>query len=178
MLVIIEHITCRSYAHLLDLSYIATSGRKHISSSLPLRVISSSQQNRQTYRSSHVGEAKGTMIEVQAFDSGKGHCTTANNENDDRADYMSIISAHVSSLTPSLRRLSLTIHDNPEVRNKEFIAHEALTQFIREQEAKGQKWEVTPSAYGIETAFVAVWNSGREGAVVSFNAEYGEFLLD
>jgi metal-dependent amidase/aminoacylase/carboxypeptidase family protein len=63
------------------------------------------------------------------------------------------------------------------VRNKEFIAHEALTKFISEQRHEGQKWEVTPSAYGIGTAFVAVFDSGKRGPVVSFNAEYGEFEL-
>ena len=112
------------------------------------------------------------MIEVQAFDSGNGNTSV---DNDD-AEYMSIISSHIDALSASLRRLSLTIHDNPEVRNKEFIAHEAITEFISEQE--GQKWEVTPSAYGIGTAFVAVFDSGKEGAVVSFNAEYGEFIDD
>jgi hypothetical protein len=112
------------------------------------------------------------MIDIQSFDISNG----ANNS-DNNADYMSIISSHIASLSGSLRHLSLTIHDNPEVRNKEFIAHEALTKFITKQEHEGQKWEVTPSAYGIATAFVAVFQSGRPGAVVSFNAEYGEFNL-
>jgi len=112
------------------------------------------------------------MIDIQADDSGNGDIITANDNND--ADYASIISEHIDALSTSLRQLSLTIHDNPEVRNKEFIAHEAITKFISNQE--GQKWEVTPSAYGIGTAFVAVFDSGWEGSVVSFNAEYGEFL--
>lgn len=113
------------------------------------------------------------MIEVQTSDSGNGDISPIINNNN--ADYMSIISAHVQALSDSLRHLSLTIHDNPEVRNREYIAHEALTSFLREQEeGKGQKWEVTPSAYGIGTAFVAVFDSGREGSVVSFNAEYGK----
>lgn len=111
------------------------------------------------------------MLDFQASDSGNGD--TGINSNG--VDYMSIISQHISSLTPSLRHLSLTIHDNPEVRNKEYIAHEALTKFMSEQ--KGQKWDVTPSAYGIGTAFVAVFDSGKEGSVVSFNAEYGEFFF-
>jgi metal-dependent amidase/aminoacylase/carboxypeptidase family protein len=111
------------------------------------------------------------MIEVQTSSSGNGDSVNDNND----TDYSSIISSHIDSLSPSLRHLSLTIHDNPEVRNKEFIAHEAITKFIRAQSAVGQKWEVTPSAYGIGTAFVAVLDSGREGAAVSFNAEYGKF---
>lgn len=112
------------------------------------------------------------MIDLQTSDSGNGDTSTTNNNG---SKYMPIISARVDALSASLRHLSLTIHDNPEVRNKEVIAHEALTSFVSEQ--GGQKWEVTPSAYGIGTAFVAVYDSGREGAVVSFNAEYGESFL-
>lgn len=116
------------------------------------------------------------MLEVQTFDSGNGNIsTTDNNIDDDNAEYMPIISQHIDALSDPLRNLSLTIHDNPEVRNKEFIAHEALTKFMSEQES--QKWEVTPSAYGIGTAFVAVFDSGKEGPTVTFNAEYGEFLF-
>ena len=112
------------------------------------------------------------MIDLQTSDHGNGDASTNNNNG---SKYMPTISAHIDALSASLRHLSLTIHDNPEVRNKELIAHDALTKFVSEQE--GQKWEVTPSAYGIGTAFVAVYDSGREGAVVSFNAEYGESSL-
>lgn len=114
---------------------------------------------------------------MQSSDVSNGANITTTNNSNNNVDYTSLISQHISSLTPLLRHLSLTIHDNPEVRNKEFIAHEALTKFITKQEHEGQRWEVTPSAYGIATAFVAVFESGREGAVVSFNAEYGEFLF-
>jgi len=106
------------------------------------------------------------MIETQDSDGVNGA------SNDDDADYMSIVSGHIDSLDTALRQLSLKIHDNPEVRNKEFIAHEAITTFVGEQ--KSQKWKVTPSAYGIATAFVAVFDSGKLGPVVSFNAEYGK----
>jgi metal-dependent amidase/aminoacylase/carboxypeptidase family protein len=112
------------------------------------------------------------MLDIQTADISNGD----SNHNSGNDNYMSLISQHISTLTPSLRHLSLTIHDNPEVRNKEFIAHEALTKFISEQRHKGQKWEVTPSAYGIATAFVAIFDSGKREPVVSFNAEYGEFL--
>ena len=157
-------------------AYIAISERKK-TSRRHLSVTSGHSQlaAEQTYWwSIGAKETASAMIEVQTSDSGNGDISPIINNNN--ADYMSIISAHVQALSDSLRHLSLTIHDNPEVRNKEFIAHEALTKFISEQDAKGQKWEVTPSAYGIGTAFVAVFDSGREGAVVSFNAEYGELI--
>ena len=91
---------------------------------------------------------------------------------EDTSSYLTLVSDHIDSLSKSLRVLSLDIHDHPEIRSKEFHAHEILTAFIKEQKLQG--WTVTPSAYDIPTAFVAVFDSGRRGPVVSFNAEYGE----
>lgn len=82
--------------------------------------------------------------------------------------YLATISEHIETLSSDLRRISLSIHDCPELQYKEFHAHRVLTEHL--QTCKG--WNVTPSAYGIETAFVAVYDTGRDGAVVGFNAEY------
>lgn len=76
----------------------------------------------------------------------------------------------MDSISETLRPISLKIHDNPELSYEEFIAHETLTKFIRSR--KG--WKVTPSAYGIATAFIAEYDSGKKGPVISFNAEYGK----
>jgi len=57
---------------------------------------------------------------------------------------------------------------------KEYIAHETLVKFMKTR--KG--WKVTPSAYGIETAFIAEFESGKKGAVVSYNAEYGMLYIE
>ena len=43
-----------------------------------------------------------------------------------------------------------------------------LTEYFHEQTG----WQVTPSVYEIPTAFVAVFDCGKLGPVVSFNAEY------
>ena len=61
------------------------------------------------------------------------------------------------------------IHENPELAFKEYKAHQCLTDFMQLQ----KNWEVKRSVYGMETAWVAVFDSGREGPVVSFNAEMG-----
>jgi len=84
-------------------------------------------------------------------------------------DHLDSISDYVNSVSSSLRTVSLEIHDNPELQYKEHHAHKVLTEFMKGQDG----WEVTLSAYGIETAFVAVYDSNRKGATVSFNAEYG-----
>ncbi|WQF75352.1 Putative peptidase M20, xaa-Arg dipeptidase, bacterial exopeptidase dimerization [Colletotrichum destructivum] len=82
-------------------------------------------------------------------------------------EHLDEISAVVADLADSLWPVNKTIHDNPELGYREFIAHNALTSFMRTQPG----WRVTPSAYGMATAWVAVWDSGRKGPVVSFNAE-------
>ena len=87
----------------------------------------------------------------------------------DSPDYLDSISQYIDSLSSALRAISLEIHDHPELQYKEFHAHRVLTEFLEKQEG----WQVTPSAYGIQTAFVAVYDSGKKGATVSFNAEYG-----
>lgn len=95
-------------------------------------------------------------------------------------DHTPLITHTITSLTPSLRSLSLAIHDDPELRYKEVHAHELLTEFMRKQrEERGQEWKVTPSAYGVGTAFVAVFEGEGEGEgpAVSFNAEYGMFFF-
>lgn len=72
-------------------------------------------------------------------------------------------------VAPLLWPVNQRIHDNPELGYHEIIAHDALTDFLD----NGWGWEVTRSAYGLETAWVAVFDSGRKGPVVSFNAEMG-----
>jgi len=88
-------------------------------------------------------------------------------------EHLDFVSKYIDSISETLRPVSLKIHDNPELNYKEFIAHETLVKFMRTR--KG--WKVTPSAYGIETAFIAEYDSGKQGPVISYNAEYGTFLI-
>lgn len=83
---------------------------------------------------------------------------------------LDFVSSYIDSISEVLRPVSLRIHDNPELNFKEFIAHETLTKFLNSR--KG--WKVTPSAYKIETAFIAEYDGGRKGPVISYNIEYGE----
>jgi metal-dependent amidase/aminoacylase/carboxypeptidase family protein len=68
------------------------------------------------------------------------------------------VSDYIESISEILRPISLKIHDNPELNYEEFIAHETLTRFLKTR--KG--WKVTPSAYGIATAFIAEYDSGKK----------------
>ncbi|KAF2690648.1 putative amidohydrolase [Lentithecium fluviatile CBS 122367] len=87
-------------------------------------------------------------------------------------DYMSEIDSSIESFRDSLWSLNKFIHENPELAFKEHKAHDALTNFMKSQHG----WSVTTSAYGMETAWVAVHDSGRAGPVVSFNAEMAEVI--
>lgn len=106
------------------------------------------------------------MIDIQATGGGSSQ------DRDITSSWTGQISDYIDALSKSLRRISLDIHDHPEVRNQEHRAHKTLTNYMRTQ--PHQTWEVTPSAYGIGTAFVAVFDSGKPGPTVSFNAEYGK----
>ena len=86
--------------------------------------------------------------------------------------YLEYVSSYIDSISETLRPISLKIHDNPELKFEEFIAHETLTKFLKTR--KG--WKVTPSAYGIATAFIAEFDSEKKGPVISYNAEYGKEL--
>jgi metal-dependent amidase/aminoacylase/carboxypeptidase family protein len=86
--------------------------------------------------------------------------------------YLAEIDRYIDDLEEALWPLNSYIHENPELAFEEYKAHEALTKFMQTREG----WHVTPSAYGIETAWVAFYDSGRPGPVVSFNAEYGTFV--
>jgi hypothetical protein len=75
----------------------------------------------------------------------------------------------VESLRDSLWPLNIFIHTNPELAFEEHKAHDALTKHMQLHE----NWQVTRSAYGLATAWVAVYDSRKPGPVVSFNAEMG-----
>jgi metal-dependent amidase/aminoacylase/carboxypeptidase family protein len=83
--------------------------------------------------------------------------------------HLTAIERFIRDLEPSLQPLNSFIHDNPELAFEEQKAHDALTDFMRNRE----KWDVTKSAFGMKTAWMAVYDSGRRGPVISFNAEMG-----
>ena len=84
-------------------------------------------------------------------------------------DFLSEIDHFVNSLEEVLWPLNTFIHENPELAFEEYKTHDALTTFMRQQ----KHWKVTPSAYGLKTAWTALYDSGKPGPFVSFNAEMG-----
>ncbi|KAI8870605.1 hypothetical protein GQ42DRAFT_145721 [Ramicandelaber brevisporus] len=82
-------------------------------------------------------------------------------------DINNTIKDAIFSADCELRELSLFIHENPEIANKEFKAAEALTNYM---ESKG--FTVERGVAGLETAFAATYKRGSGGPVVSYNSEY------
>jgi metal-dependent amidase/aminoacylase/carboxypeptidase family protein len=83
------------------------------------------------------------------------------------------VSEEIDGHSARLKEISITIHENPEVIYNEYIASNTLVDFIQAQPG----WTVKKGIYGLETAFLAQWDSGMKGAVISINAEYGECSL-
>lgn len=84
--------------------------------------------------------------------------------------HLAEIDCFIDKLEPALWPLNCFIHDNPELGYKEFKTHDALTNYMKSHSG----WTVTRSAYGMATAWEAVFDTGRAGPVVSFNAEMGK----
>ncbi|KAH8847184.1 hypothetical protein MCOR07_004135 [Pyricularia oryzae] len=83
--------------------------------------------------------------------------------------HLTTVSEHIDSLAEELWPISTEIHENPELGYEEVRAHDLLTTYV----ASKPGWEVTRSAFGLDTSFVAVFDGGHgAGPVVSFNAEY------
>ena len=76
-----------------------------------------------------------------------------------------IASQTIDAASESLRALSMDIHSHPEENYEEVHAHAALTSFLSDA-----GFDVTPSAYGMETAFEATKGSG--GPTIAVLCEY------
>lgn len=87
-------------------------------------------------------------------------------------EYLDDIDELVTELSSQLWPINRFIHDNPELGYHETQAHDTLVRFMKSKPG----WKVTPSAFGIETAWQAVYDTERPGPVVNFNAEMGKQL--
>ena len=76
-----------------------------------------------------------------------------------------IASETIDAASESLRALSMDIHSHPEENYEEVHAHGALTSFLTDA-----GFDVTRSAYGMETAFEATRGSG--GPTIAVLCEY------
>lgn len=73
---------------------------------------------------------------------------------------------YLDSISNELKELSLKIHSHPELAFKEYKAHKWLTDYLRE---KG--FEIHP-VEEMDTAFVAIYDTNKEGPHLAYIAEY------
>ncbi|KAG5953605.1 hypothetical protein E4U53_004561 [Claviceps sorghi] len=97
----------------------------------------------------------------------KVHGPCDEDESSYRNELLHDIDCFVDELSSALWPLNCFLHANPETAYREHKAHDALTNFMKQR----KDWKVTCSAYGMETAWVAEFDSGQPGPAVSFNAE-------
>lgn len=84
-----------------------------------------------------------------------------------RHDVMKTIEKKIDELDPELRKLSVQIHDNPELLFQERLAHDVLTAFM---ETHG--FTVTRHYLGLETAWRAEFTTGKgDRRVLGINSE-------
>lgn len=76
-----------------------------------------------------------------------------------------IVNSKLDELSPGLHQVNKTLHANPELAYKEFIAHDTITAYL---EKLGFK--VNKSAWGLATSFDASIGSGDKQVI--FCAEY------
>ncbi|KAI9440342.1 hypothetical protein H4582DRAFT_2055753 [Lactarius indigo] len=90
----------------------------------------------------------------------------ATSEKDYMSDAMKTIEDTLRELEPELRKLSLDIHDHPELRFEERYAHDCLTEFM-----SSRGFTVTRHYLGLATAWRAEFKRGIRGRTVGVNAE-------
>ncbi|CAJ0747646.1 351_t:CDS:10, partial [Entrophospora sp. SA101] len=105
-------------------------------------------------------------IDEKYEDGGKNNVDVSNINN---PEYAKTALQAIDQVSSELREISLKIHEHPELAYQEKYAHELLVTYL-----KSKGFEVTPSAYGIETAFTAEFQSkAGKGRTVSFNSGIG-----
>lgn len=85
---------------------------------------------------------------------------------------LSTLEGAIDAVNGELRRMSLKIQDLHELGMKEFKTHDLMTAYM-----EGKGFKVTRHAYGMETAWEAVFEQGEGGRTVGFNSEMVRRLL-
>ncbi|EPQ52815.1 amidohydrolase [Gloeophyllum trabeum ATCC 11539] len=83
-----------------------------------------------------------------------------------RPEVMATIESSLDRFSPELRKLSLDIHDHPELGFQEKRTHDTLTAFMY-----SHGFKVTKHYLGLDTAWRAEWSHGKGGRVLGVNSE-------
>lgn len=80
-------------------------------------------------------------------------------------NWREVVVAEVDARKAELASINQQIHSNPELAYEEYKAHDAFVTTLEKL-----SFEVTPRAYGLDTAFSCEFGTG--GRLITFNAEY------
>lgn len=85
------------------------------------------------------------------------------------AEVAKSIEAEMEKLDKELRELSLDMHDHPEIMWEEHRTHDLFVKYLSNKSG----WKVTPHAYGLDTAFKAVFShkADKDSRVIGFQSE-------
>lgn len=85
------------------------------------------------------------------------------------AEVTKTIESEIKALDKELRHLSLDMHDHPEIMWTEHRTHDLFVEYFR----KKSGWKVTPKAYGVDTAWQAVFahKADKESRTIGFQSE-------
>lgn len=72
----------------------------------------------------------------------------------------------IQEASDELRAVSLDIHSHPELGWEEHHAHDVLTKFMEKK-----NFQVERHAYGMDTAWKAIYEVGQGGRTIGFNSE-------
>jgi amidohydrolase len=79
----------------------------------------------------------------------------------------SVLLSRIDEIGPRIRSIAAAIGSRPELGNEEFFAFETLTEAL---ESYG--FQIERHTLGLPTAFIAEFDTGLEGPIVAFMAEY------
>ncbi|KAF8529396.1 hypothetical protein JB92DRAFT_2861856 [Gautieria morchelliformis] len=108
----------------------------------------------------------GVEVECNIGETPPSYSSTVSDEPIFRPDVLKTIDARIDELDPELRKLSLQIHDHPEIMFKEKFAHDLLTEFM-----SSHGFSVTQHYLGLSTAWRASFKHGTGGPVLGVNSE-------
>ncbi|KAF8466503.1 aminoacylase 1-like protein 2 [Gautieria morchelliformis] len=111
-------------------------------------------------------EPCGLDVECKIGETPPSYSSTVSDEPIFRPDVLKTIDARIDELDPELRKLSLQIHDHPEIMFKEKFAHDLLTEFM-----SSHGFSVTQHYLGLSTAWRASFKRGTDGPVLGVNSE-------
>ncbi|PWY98627.1 amidohydrolase [Testicularia cyperi] len=85
------------------------------------------------------------------------------------SDVAKTLELEIAALDKELRDLSLKMHSHPEIQYQEYKTHDLFVEYFKTK----KEWKLTPKAYGLDTAWEAVFShkAGKDTRTIGFQSE-------